>query len=169
MSMKVQYRITEDDFANVASFAAWRHFIARPSAKRLVAGGIIVALLGAAVWIRPATAPVLAFVIAGAAIGFAVDLLVRPPRRARQHYRQYKDMQEPLTVELTDAGIKFSTANGETALPWPKVFQWQQNRQFILIYRMPVLFHIVPKSIAREGFDVPLLVQRLAEHVGPER
>jgi hypothetical protein len=31
------------------------------------------------------------------------------------------------------------------------------------------LFHIVPKSIAQEGFDIPLLVQRLGEHVGPER
>jgi hypothetical protein len=46
---------------------------------------------------------------------------------------------------------------------------WRQNNQFILVYRMPILFHIVPKSIAREGFDIPLLVQRLAEHVGPER
>jgi hypothetical protein len=34
---------------------------------------------------------------------------------------------------------------------------------------MPILYYIVPKSIAREGFDISLLVQRLAEHVGPER
>jgi hypothetical protein len=27
----------------------------------------------------------------------------------------------------------------------------------------------VPKSIEREGFDIPLLIKRLAEHVGPER
>lgn len=167
--MKAQYRITEDDYANVASFAAWRHFIARPSATRLVAGGIIVALLGIGLWTRPEFAPSLAFGVAVFAILFAVGLLVRTPRRARRHYRQYKSIQEPITVELTDAGIKFSTADGEAALPWLKVFQWRQNRQFILIYRMPVLFHIVPKSIAREGFDLALLVQRLAEHVGPER
>jgi hypothetical protein len=34
---------------------------------------------------------------------------------------------------------------------------------------MPVLYYIVPKSIERDGFDIPLLVQRLAERVGPER
>jgi hypothetical protein len=34
---------------------------------------------------------------------------------------------------------------------------------------MPILYNVVPKSIEREGFDIPLLVRRLAEHVGPER
>jgi hypothetical protein len=31
------------------------------------------------------------------------------------------------------------------------------------------MFHVVPKSVARDGFDVALLIQRVAEHVGPER
>jgi hypothetical protein len=167
--MKVQYRITEDDYASVARFAAWRHFIARPSATLLVAGGIIVALLGIGLWTRPALALSVAFGAAVFAILFAVGLLVRTPSRARRHYRQYKSIQEPIRLELANAGIKFSTADGEAILPWSKVFQWRQNDQFILIYSMPVLYHIVPKSIAREGFDVPLLVQYLVEHVGPER
>jgi hypothetical protein len=78
-------------------------------------------------------------------------------------------IQELIAAELTDKGIKFSNADGEAILSWSKVFQWRQNDQFILIYGMPILYYIVPKSIGREGFDVPLLVQRLAEHVGPER
>ena len=68
-----------------------------------------------------------------------------------------------------DAGIRFSNSDGEAVLPWSKVLQWRQNGQFILIYLMPIMFYILPKSIAREGFDIPLLIQRLAEHVGPER
>ena len=47
--------------------------------------------------------------------------------------------------------------------------QWRQNKQLILIYGMPILYYIVPKSIQREGFDIPLLIQRLTEHVGTER
>jgi hypothetical protein len=89
--------------------------------------------------------------------------------RARRQYRQYKAIQELITAELTEAGINFSTENGGANLQWSKIFQWRQNDQFILIYPMPILFYVVPKSIAREGFDIPLLVQRLAEHVGPER
>jgi hypothetical protein len=167
--MKVQYRITEDDYAKVMRFAAWRRFIARPSATALVAGGLIAAMLGAAVWARPAVAAALAVGLAVFAILLAISLVVRTPGRARRHYRQYKDLHEPLTVELTEAGLAFSTVDGQAALPWAKVFQWRQNSEFILIYRMPILFHIVPKAIAREGFDIPLLLRRLAEHVGPDR
>jgi Na+/melibiose symporter-like transporter len=167
--MKVQYRITEDDYANVARLHAWRNFIARPSIMMLVAGGIILVLLGIGLWMRPAIAMMVAFLAVVFSILLAFGLFVRTPGLARRHYRQYKGMQEPLTAELTDAGIKFSNADGEGILSWSKVFQWRQNEKFILVYGMPVIYYIVPKSIEREGFDVPLLVKRLAEHVGPER
>jgi hypothetical protein len=72
-------------------------------------------------------------------------------------------------VELTEAGIKFASVDGEANMPRSKVFQWRQTDRFILIYGMPIMYHVVPKSIEREGFDVPLLVQRLSQHVGPER
>ena len=167
--MKVQYRLTEDDYAHLARFHAWRNLIARPSATQLVLGSIIVALLGISLWTSPSIAPSLAFVIAVFAIMFAVSLLVGTPWRARRHYRQYKSIQEPLTVELTEAGIKFASVDGEANMPRSKVFQWRQTDRFILIYGMPIMYHVVPKSIEREGFDVPLLVQRLSQHVGPER
>ena len=167
--MKVSYRITEDDYASAARFHAWRHFIARPSTAQFAYGGILVALLGICMWTLPAIVPV--FVVGGAmlAIMIAFALLVRTPSRARRHYRQYKGIQELITAELTEAGINFSTANGGANLQWSKIFQWRQNDRFVLVYPMPILFYLVPKSIAREGFDLPLLVKRLAEHVGPER
>jgi hypothetical protein len=89
--------------------------------------------------------------------------------RARRHYRQYKAVQQLITAELTETGINLSTANGGANLQWSMILQWRQNERFVCVYPMPIMFHIVPKSIAREGFDIPLLVQRLAEHVGPER
>jgi hypothetical protein len=167
--MRVQYQITEDDYANVLRLHAWRNLIARPSRTRLVAGVATVALLGMLPWTHPAMAPIVALAVSVFAILFVVSVLVLTPGRARRHYRQYKGMHEPITAELTEAGIRLSNADGEAILPWSKIFQWRQNVQFILIYQMPLLFHIVPKSIAHEGFDVPLLVQRLSEHVGPER
>lgn len=167
--MKVQYRITEDDYAAVARFHVWRHFIARPSTMRLVAGGVAVVVLGISVWEQPSLATPFLVAIAVFAILLAFSLLVRTPSRARRHYRQYKSIQEPITAELTDAGIHFSVPDGEANVPWSKVLQWRQNDQFVLIYPMPILYYIVPKSIQREGFEVPLLIQRLTDHVGPER
>ena len=127
------------------------------------------ALLGIGVGVHPAAALIFAIAVAVFVILYAVGLFVLTPSRARRHYRQDKAIQEPIAAELTETGVKFSNGDGEAILPWSKVFQWRQNNQFILIYGMPVLYYIVPKSIAREGFDIPLLVRRLAEHVGPER
>jgi hypothetical protein len=165
--MKVQYRITENDYAHVARFHAWRHFITRPSAIPFVVFGG--ALLGLGVGVNPAAAFTFASAVALFVITYVVCLFAFTPGRARRHYRQYKAIQEPIAAELTETGVRFSSGDGEVMLPWSKVFQWRQNDQFILIYGMPILYYVVPKSIEREGFDIPLLVQRLAEHVGPER
>ena len=167
--MKVTYRITEDDYASMNRFHVWRGYIARPSVVTLVAIGIIVALIGIGLWARPAIAPAVALGVAVFAILRVGRLLVQTPYQARRHYRQYKGIQEPITAELTDAAIKFSVPDGEANLPWSKILQWRQNDQFILIYPMPILYYVVPKSVVREGFDIALLIRRLAEHVGPER
>lgn len=167
--MKAQYRVTENDYADVARFHAWRHFITRPPTVQLVANGTAWVMLGVFLWTEPSYAIPVAWIVAGLAILLAIALFVLTPHRARTYYRQYKAIQEPITAELLEAGIKFSTADGEGILTWSKILQWRQNDQFILIYAMPILYYIVPKSIGREGFDVPLLLRRLTEHVGPER
>lgn len=167
--MKVQYRITEDDYAGAARLHAWRYFIARPSNMMLVACGIGVVLLGISLWMHVVSAPMLIFSTVIFLVLFAFSLFVYTPSRARRYYRQYKAVQELITADLTDTGIRFSNSDGEVILPWSKIFQWRQNKQLILIYGMPILYHMLPKSIQREGFDVPLLIQHLTEHVGPER
>jgi hypothetical protein len=165
----VQYRISEDDYASAARFHAWRHFIARPSATSLLACGVIVALLALGLWEGVVSGEVLVCAIVIMAALSAFLIFVRVPSKARRHYQQYKAIQEVITAELTDAGIRFSNSDGEAVLPWSKLLQWRQNDRFVLIYPMPILFYIIPKSIEQDGFDIPLLIRRLAEHVGPER
>jgi hypothetical protein len=168
--MKVQFRITENEYVAAARLHAWRHFIASwHSTANLLGLGAIVVLVGIGLWERVVSVFALVFIALIISIWAAWNLLLYVPRRARRHYRQYKAIQEPITAELTDAGIRFSNSDGEGVLPWSKVLQWRQNGQFILIYTMPIMFYILPKSVAREGFDISLLIRRLAEYVGPER
>jgi hypothetical protein len=165
--MKIQYRITEDDYANAARLHAWRHFISMsPSTKLLVFALVVLACIG--LWERIVSVAGLAFIVLTISIIGAIIVLVVTPRRARRHYRGYKSIQEPIVAELTDAGISFSNSDGEGVLPWSKVLQWRQNTQFILIYPMAVMYYVVPKSIGRDGFDIALLTRRLVEQVGPE-
>jgi len=167
--MKIQYRITEDDYADLARFHAWRHFVALPSVWQAVAGGFLASLIAVGLWTFPGAIYLFAFAIALFATLFALNLFVVIPNRARRHYRQYRAMQEPVAAELEEAGIRFSNADGEAILPWSKIFQWRQNDRFILIYGMPILYYILPKAIGREGFNIQRLTERLVEHVGPER
>ncbi|MGJ7606903.1 YcxB family protein [Variovorax sp. LT1R20] len=48
------------------------------------------------------------------------------------------------------------------------MLKWRQDDRFVLLYLMPRLFHVLPKSVASQGFDVAALVERLNRHVGPE-
>jgi hypothetical protein len=164
--VKAQYQITEDDYVKLMRWNAWRNLVAKSSSPWLVA---ICLLLGLAIWELLPGRPAVALALLVFAILLAITLGVGWPLPLRRQYRQYKAIQEPITVELSDAGLRFSSVDGESNVLWPNIFQWRQNAQFVVIFKMPLLFHIVPKSIAREGFDIPLLVRRLAEHVGPER
>jgi len=167
-SMMAQYRITEDDYASANRFHAWRQPLARSLQTALIGIVTIGALLGIANFAHLTIGLVVAMGLGGA-IGSAFGMFMHTSWRARRHYRQSKAVQELITAELTEAGINFSPADGAASLQWSKIFQWRQNNRFIMIYPMPILFYLVPKSIAQQGFDIPLLPQRLAEHVGPER
>jgi YcxB-like protein len=60
------------------------------------------------------------------------------------HAQLNKDIQELITVEFDEDGLRFSAIDGHSKLPWPKIFKWRQNDQFILVYKVPHIFHIVP-------------------------
>ena len=164
--MKAQHQISEDDYAEMARLAVWRSFIER---RRLTINAIVVILLVVGAIALPGIAPYVALFLAVTALFLMIIIFLNAPWLARRQYRQYKAIHEPITVELSDDGLRFSSIDGESIVPWSKVFQWRQNARFILIYKMPVMYHMVPKSLARDGFDIGLVIKRLTEHVGPER
>ena len=166
-NLKAEYRISEDDYVRVARFNAWRDLVGRPA--QIAAAGAIMMMLALAAWMLPEAGLSLARTAAVIAILFAAVLIVRLPFQARRLYRQHKAIQGAITIELNDQGIRFGSADGSTKVAWPSIFKWRQNQQFIVVYKMPSLFHIVPKSIARDGFDLARLVDRLAAHVGRAR
>jgi hypothetical protein len=163
--LKGQYQISEDDFVAAWRLHAWRNLVMRPSIPQLLTGTVVVILLIAGFITQPKAAPFAAV----AFLLFASLFWIGAPYRVGRQYRSYRSIQEPHAVEVFDDRLEFRSADDTSVLPWPKIFQWRQNARLILIYKEPFLYHLVPKSIAQAGFDVELLVCRLAEHVGPER
>ncbi|MGB0127532.1 MAG: YcxB family protein [Rhodocyclaceae bacterium] len=159
--MEAMFRISEQDYMN-----AMRLF--GKLTPRLVAVFSVAALALVAVAIFGP--PVLR---AGATGGLTGGLLVAvigrnivSPMLARRHYRKYKAMHDEFVVELVADGVRFATPTADGRITWDKVYKWRQNDGFVLIYPMPRLCHIVPKSIESQGFDLRALTNRLQQHVG---
>lgn len=110
---------------------------------------------------------------AGATGGLIGGLLVAlvgryvvSPILARKHYRKYKAIHDEFAVELVEDGVRFTSPDSDGKITWAKVLKWRQNEKYLLIYPMPRLFHIVPKSVAAQGFDLQALANELVRHVG---
>ena len=166
--MKVEYRVTEDDYAEAMQFHEWRR-AGRPSAITTAIILIPLILVILAVWRLPPDAAYIItiyVVTVSPAVVAAVRVYIGVLNGARRMCRQCKAIEEPMTVELSDEGLRLGSALGEAITLWRMIFQWRQNDQFLLIYNVPRVFDVVPKSVAQQRFGIPLLLQRLAKRVG---
>lgn len=161
--MKTQYRITEDDYVK-----AMKLFGRLTPRQIAIYGAVIVALVLCAMYGSPFFKAGAIGGLAGGLVVVLVGRLVISPILVRRHYRNYKDIRDLLSVELLDEGIKFSALSSEGKLAWDQILKWRQNENYVLIYPTSRLYHIVPKSVANEGFDISVLISQLTKHVGNE-
>lgn len=162
--MEVTYRISEQDYVSVTKLSA--KLTPRIVLVYVVTTVVLVLLVIYGSQILRGGA--IGGLIAGLVVGLVTRYMVLPIL-ARRHYRKYKAIHQEFALELVDDGIRFSSANGDGKVLWFQVDKWRQNDEFILIYLMPRLFHIVPKSIADQGFDLQALIEKLLHHVGPPK
>lgn len=159
--MKATYLISEQDYVD-----AMKLFAKLTPRLVIIYSASALALAALAIFGSP--------VLRGGAIGgliggLTVALIGRyvvSPILARRHYRKYKAIQEEFTVEVVDDGVRFTSPNADGKITWDKVHKWRQNEKFVLIYPMPRIFHMVPKSVAAQGFDLQALTDGLQQHVG---
>ena len=159
--MKTQFQITEDDYAR-----AMQLFNRLTRNQRFIYLSATIVLVLFIMF----GSPILRAAGVGGLIGGAIAILggrfVISPILARRHYRKYKAIQDVFGIELLPDGIRLSSPSAESKLTWDKMFRWRQNESYIIVYLMPRLFHIVPKSIGSKGFDLSELTNQLAKNVG---
>ena len=159
--MKATYRITESDYVNAMKLCA------NYSPRLLVILSIIILSLLLLLVFGPPFVKIIAISgLVGGFCGFTIQRYIYIPIISRRHYRKYKLIHEEFMIELLDDGIQSSSPNGNGKITWDKMLKWRHNEKYILVYPMPRLFYVVPKSIELSGFDVPLLISRLTQHVG---
>lgn len=154
-------RISEADYIHAMRLHA------RVRGWRLAALVLVLAAIAVAAVLGPATLrpPLIGGLVGGAAVAAGSRWWLLP-WLARRHYRQYPMIHEPFTVQLRDDGVRFTSPQGDGLLRWTHILKWRSGPHQLLLYPMPRLFHIVPRAVTAQGFDLAALVARLEAEVG---
>ena len=86
----------------------------------------------------------------------------------KKQYREYAAIKKMHSIELVDDGVLFTAPDASMLLRWQSIIGWRQDRDYILVYQTRKIYHLIPKSISEQGFDVDLLVARLTEKAAKE-
>lgn len=162
--MQARYRISERDYQRAGALSAR----ATPRAWGAMAA-LALLLLAVVIWGPPQFRWLALLSLFGGAIGWSAMLYLVNPWLLRRHYRRYKAIQDELVVALLDDGLRFTASSGESRLTWDRIFKWRHDADYVLIYSMPRLYHVVPARVTAQGFDVARLKALLTCHVGPAR
>ena len=77
---------------------------------------------------------------------FGVVIFIYIPHVARKGYRQNKDIQGTLTIELLDKwGVEFSSPNTVARVPWDHIVKWRQKGDWIFYISYLQSFSYVAK------------------------
>ena len=162
--MNAKYRISEDDYVNAMKLYG----------KLTVSGVIILAttvavLIALAVFGPPvARGAAISGLIVGTSI-FVIGRYIVSPMVGRRQYRKYKAIQEEFTIQLHDDGVHLHTGESYSKIKWANIQKWRHNDDYILIFPMPRIYYVIPKSSAAGGFDIALLLTKLTQNIGQAR
>lgn len=83
------------------------------------------------------------------------------PLRGRRSFRQHKALAEPMTIEIRDNGISFTSTHSNGLLPWSHINKWKSNNRITLIYRTSSMYHLIPKTFFQSPADYDAFVNEL--------
>ena len=159
--MEIQYTISENDYVKsnkLASVATKKQLI------WLGAAGFGLLLLG--VFGQGSLKGMGYFGLACGILGYFITLHLVTPWQAKRFYRNYKSIQAPLKIAMVDGGFTISAENGQSNVKWENLLKWREDKNYILIFFAPKLFYLIPKRIAKLGFDTEGLKRLLRENLG---
>ncbi len=84
-------------------------------------------------------------------------------------YRRSRCFTLPLTVKLNSDGLRFEQEDSVSDLKWERVHKWNEDKNSVIVYSQPLIYHVVPKRLAAEGFEINALVDKLQQYLPRNR
>ena len=71
------------------------------------------------------------------------------PYTAKKHYQSYKALQSHTTLEVSDEpeSLTISTDSGQIKILLGELVKWRENKELLMIYPSPYVYHIIPKRV----------------------
>ena len=103
---------------------------------------------------------------AGVAYGAILFFFILPWRVGRI-FRQNPGLAAPTRTTFDDEGLLLDSSRGQLRFRWNALKKWKHNRDLLLVYHSPTLFHMLPRRCFNSAADFDALVSSLEKHLGP--
>lgn len=148
----VTFTLAEDEYVSAGKLSYVDFFRRQPSQPIMLFGCLILVSIVVGLFFESAEDGNVTWLRYGLVLVAVVSMLtlsyfVSVPASSRRSYRHNKHLHEPMTWSWDLSGFDVRTENSYSRLQWADIARFSENREFILLYPMPRLMHILPKRI----------------------
>lgn len=168
--MEVNYQLTVDDFRSAfkayrtrTPLRRWVTWLYRGFAVLVLATGGIALILAPSRYLVHNLIPLYVIFIV-----WILILWVSPNLSARSQFRGSPSAKAPITLDATDAGLKFRSQHTDSESEWSAYVKWLEEETIFCIFPNPKIFIVIPKR----AFTVDQLSEfreLLKRHVKPQQ
>jgi hypothetical protein len=154
----------------LADFVAAQRLHATPTRRDALVMAVSIVVFCAGM-IQLSTQPALTLISVTAGLLLTVPFwwFVLIPVTARRNFRRLPVAERVFSFILTPAGLRQSSARGQSTLAWRELMFWRANPSTILLYTSRRHFLLMPKRIEAAGFPLQDLEQCLHRELGNPR
>lgn len=158
--MKIEYQISKEDYVEGFKLASFYGKV-----KQAVFLGLMLVMIAYTLWSGQ-----YGFSLAIMALGFILFALRTwlYPSLIAKSYDNYPSIQETMSVELEDKGVRFITTKVNSLVTWNEIVKWKANADYILVYQSQSIYQIIPTRLKEQKLDIDKLLFQLDEFVGPK-
>ena len=131
----------------------------KPRPAYAVLGVLLLALFAWAMWyslqsskqVQPDWMP---WVLLGSAGYLALHYCVYLPYRIKRTFRLRKDVQRPISFDISESALLIRTETGQESKPWTDFYRWKEDQRVFLLYISDVAHIVIPKRFFHKSSDI---------------
>jgi hypothetical protein len=151
--IEITYQLSEEDFRHGlqawqtrSSWRKWNYRIGFGLMAFLFVLGVILII-----WRPTIEATYFSWFLLGLPAVYFLSLWLAPRMQARLQYRRMPSAQVPVTVTISDTGLKSHSQFGDSTIAWSAYIGWAEAESVFVLFPQPRLYVPIPKRALDEA------------------